>query len=156
MRVTSKACWWHVHTDVFVCVWSLCKAEDEKWTVKWPGWPAVAWLWHLFFAMKETRCCRYSVAWLLWSSRCVTLWPMAASLNHTIFLEEKVLSISEGYQFVEHCELWTRISCVWTAAAGRSGTQLLIYNSGDVSASLLSEAKGWTLLLVNMLTVALL
>lgn len=35
----------------------------------------------------------------------------------------------------------------------RSGTRLLICNGGDVSASLLSEATGWTFLMVNTLTV---
>lgn len=35
----------------------------------------------------------------------------------------------------------------------RSGTHLLICNGGDVSASLLSEATGWTFLMVNTLTV---
>lgn len=48
--------------------------------------------------MLQVFCCLATVE----HSRCVTLQPMAASLNHTIFLEEKVLSVSEWYQFVEH------------------------------------------------------
>lgn len=74
--------------------------------------------------------------------------------NLSTFQGEKALCVSECYQFLEQRELWTRTSCVWTTAARSSGTLLLIYNGGDVSACLLSEAKGWTFLLVNMLTVA--
>lgn len=140
--------------------------------VKWPGGHALTWLWHLFFAQKETRCCRYSVARLQWSTghSSTVEWEEeegavvsavfyyitanGTKSNLTTFLGEKALCVSECYHFLEQCELWTRTSCVWTTAARRSGTLLLICNGGDVSVGLLSEAKGWTFLLVNMLTVA--
>lgn len=83
----------------------------QPWTGKLPRWPAPLWLWHLFFAMKETRCCRYSVARLQWSTghsvqACfIMLQPMATSLISEPFCDHAV----------GQCEPWTGMSCVFTA-----------------------------------------
>ena len=71
----------------------------------------------------------------------------ASGTNLAAFLGEKTLCVSECDQFLERGELWTRTSCVWSAAARRSGTQLLIC-TGVMCQRPKDE------LLVNMLTVA--
>lgn len=128
-------------------------------TVKRPGWPAITLIWHLFFAQKETRCCRYSVARLQRSTghsgrrggeerqlcqQCfITLRIMAPSLISLPLWERKhsvSLSVINFLNSVSYELGWA------VCKLRRLGAQAhwLIYNGGDVFAGLLSEAKGWT------------
>lgn len=73
------------------------------------------------FAQKETRCCRYSVARLQWSTGhggrvegggeavvSAVLYYITANgtkRNLTTFRGEKALCVSDCYQFLKQCEL---------------------------------------------------
>lgn len=110
--LASCQVWLHVssHWDVLdEYVWGSTQETSSEPTANWLGWPALTWLWHLFFVQKETRCCRYSVARLQWStghSGPVVLavfyyiTPKCIESILTTFLGEKTLCTSECSQFL--------------------------------------------------------
>lgn len=124
-------------------------------TVKRPGWPALTLIWHLFFAQKETRCCRYSVARLqrgtvagggggqLCQQCFITLRIMAPSLISLPLWERKHSVSPSVINFLNSVSYELGCNVCKLRRLGAQA-QWLIYNGGDVSAGLLSEAKGWT------------
>lgn len=124
-------------------------AQDADWTVRQPGPPTPAWLWHLFFTMKDQMlrllgCQATAEHRARRRGSFIALRPMATSPISLPLLEGK------------HSQA---VGAAWAVNRGpavcllRSGTRLLICNGGDVSARLPSEATGWTFLMVNTLTV---